>query len=158
MFFDKEKIFNASLFILILYTFEKFENSNLDPKYKKIKEFEISNSKSFIQKFFENQISEMKTFREINCKNILLSNIHFSKNENPYISVIITIYNQANCLHCALRSVQNQSLKNIEIIIIDDCSLDNSTEIIGKYMQEDNRINIISKLINLYSIFFSIIK
>ena len=140
MFFNKAKIFNASLFILILYTFEIFENYTLDPNYKKIKEFVTSNSKSFIQKFFENQISELKTFREINCKNILLNNMHFSKNEDPYISVIITIYNQANCFHCALRSVQNQSLKNIEIIIVDDCSLDNSTEIIEKFMQEDNRI------------------
>ena len=39
-----------------------------------------------------------------------------------------------------MRSVQNQSLKNIEIIIIDDCSLDNTTEIITKYMKEDERI------------------
>ena len=39
-----------------------------------------------------------------------------------------------------MRSVQNQSLKNIEIIIIDDCSLDNTTEIITQYMKEDERI------------------
>ena len=82
----------------------------------------------------------MKTFREINCKNVLLDKTHYLKSDNPYVSVIITIYNQANCLHCALRSVQNQSLKNIEIIIVDDCSLDNSTEIIEKFMKEDNRI------------------
>ena len=82
----------------------------------------------------------MKQFREINCKNLLLNNINFSKNNNPDVSVIITIYNQANCFHSALRSVQNQSLKNLEIIIIDDCSLDNSTEVIEKYMKEDSRI------------------
>ena len=90
--------------------------------------------------FFWNQISVMKTFREINCKNILLNNIGFKKNENPDVSIIITVYNQANCFYSALRSVQNQSLKNIEIIIIDDCSLDNTTETIENYMKEDNRI------------------
>ena len=37
------------------------------------------------------------------------------KNENPDVSIIITVYNQANCFYKALRSVQMQSLKNIEI-------------------------------------------
>ena len=115
-------------------------NNNFDFKYKKIKEFEDSSFKSFIKNFFTNQISDMKKFREINCKNILLNNISFHKNEYPDVSIIITVYNQANCFHSALRSVQNQSLKNIEIIIIDDCSLDNSAEEIEKYMKEDNRI------------------
>ena len=53
------------------------------------------------------------------------------------------MYNQANCIHKCLRSVQNQSLKNIEIILIDDCSLDNSTEIIEEYQKEDKRIILI---------------
>ena len=64
------------------------------------------------------------------------------KTERPDVSVIITAYNQAHCFHGALRSVQNQSLKNIEIIIIDDCSLDNTNEIIQTYMKEDKRITI----------------
>ena len=33
-----------------------------------------------------------------------------------------------------------QTLKNIEIIIVDDCSLDNSIDVIEQYMKEDNRI------------------
>ena len=48
--------------------------------------------------------------------------------------------NQAHCIHKALRSIQNQSLKNIEIIISLDCSLDNSTETILSYMKEDKRM------------------
>ena len=70
----------------------------------------------------------------------MISNSNFEKNEDPEISVIITVYNQANQFYAALRSVQNQSLKNIEIIIIDDCSLDNTTKVIKKYMAEDKRI------------------
>lgn len=50
------------------------------------------------------------------------------------------MYNQANCIHKCIRSIQNQSLKNIEIIIIDDCSLDNSTETIEYYKKNDKRI------------------
>ena len=50
------------------------------------------------------------------------------------------MYNQGHCIHKCLRSIQNQLFKNIEIIIIDDCSLDNSTEIIESYQKEDDRI------------------
>jgi glycosyltransferase involved in cell wall biosynthesis len=50
------------------------------------------------------------------------------------------MFNQAHIIHKAIRSVQNQSLKNIEILVIIDCSNDNSTETIQKYMEEDERI------------------
>ena len=68
----------------------------------------------------------------------------FNKNRNPDVSVIITINNQANDIHKVLRSVQNQSIKNIEIIIVDDCSLDNSFEVIKEYQKMDERIILIS--------------
>jgi glycosyltransferase involved in cell wall biosynthesis len=50
------------------------------------------------------------------------------------------MFNQAHCIHKALRSIQNQSLKNLEILVIIDCSNDNSTETIQKYLKEDERI------------------
>ena len=42
----------------------------------------------------------------------------------------MSVYNQADMLHKSLRSIQNQSLKNLEIIIVDDYSSDNSLELI----------------------------
>ena len=138
----KRKIFNVLIITLL------FINTNIldifghsfDPKYKSIRKFEGSRFISFLKNMFTNPISHMKKFRDINLKNILLDNLDYQKNEFPDISVIITVYNQANCFQSALRSVQNQSLKNLEIIIIDDCSLDNSKELIEKYMKEDKRI------------------
>ena len=84
-------------------------------------------------------------FRNINSKNILIeSNNEFKRSFNPDISVIMIMYNQAHCIYKGLRSVQNQSIKNIEIIIIDDCSEDNSTDVIKEYQKEDPRIILIS--------------
>ena len=102
---------------------------NLDTNYKKINEFQSSYSKSFLYSFFiENEILRIKNFWKINEKDELIDfNFDFEnhkKKEIPDISVIITTYNQANCFYRALRSVQNQSLKNIEIIIVDDSSTD----------------------------------
>ena len=80
-------------------------------------------------------------FLEINEQNKLIEeNIKFEKVKNPIISIVMMVYNQAHCLHRCLRSIQNQSLKNIEIIIVDDCSLDNSVELIKEYQKEDPRI------------------
>ena len=53
------------------------------------------------------------------------------------------IYNGGKYLYYSLRSIQNQNMKNIEIILIDDYSIDNSIKIIEKYMKEDERIRLI---------------
>lgn len=91
----------------------------------------------------------IKEFRNINSNNILINNNHFIKQKMPDITVILIIFNQAHCLHKALRSIQNQSIKNIEIIIIDDCSIDNSIALINNYQKQDNRIILIKHEINL---------
>jgi len=139
----KQKIINFSI-ILLIFIFITiqvwFKNNSSDPKYLKIRDFEDSISTSFMGRFFENKVSDMIKFRDLNYRNLLLDHRDFIKSENPDVSVIITAYNQVHCFYSALRSVQNQSLKNIEIIIIDDCSLDNTSEVIERYMKEDERI------------------
>ena len=61
------------------------------------------------------------------------------------ISVIIPVYNVAEYLTKCLDSVVNQTLKDIEIICVNDGSVDNSLEILKTYAQQDNRIIIIDK-------------
>ncbi len=55
------------------------------------------------------------------------------KDKNPLVSVIIPNYNHARYLKQRLDSVFNQTYQNFEVIILDDCSTDNSFEIIEKY-------------------------
>lgn len=61
------------------------------------------------------------------------------------VSILIPIYNVEKYLDECLSSVVNQSLKNIEIICINDGSTDGSLEIIQKYMQNDPRVKLINK-------------
>lgn len=56
------------------------------------------------------------------------------------VSVIIPVYNTEKYLVKCLVSVLNQSLREIEIICINDCSTDNSDEIINKFQKQDSRI------------------
>ena len=59
------------------------------------------------------------------------------------VSLIIPVYNVEQYLKQCLDSVINQTFKDIEIIIINDCSSDNSLKIIKEYQQKDERIIVI---------------
>lgn len=61
----------------------------------------------------------------------------------PKVSAIIPVYNTEKYLEKCLDSVCNQTLSDIEIICIDDCSTDGSLEILKDYAQKDNRIKLI---------------
>lgn len=61
------------------------------------------------------------------------------------VSVVIPVYNVEKYLEECLDSVINQSLKDIEVICIDDGSTDYSSNILNNYLIKDNRIKIISK-------------
>ena len=61
------------------------------------------------------------------------------------LSIIIPVYNVENYLRECLDSITNQTLKNMEIICIDDGSSDNSPNILKEYSKKDKRIKIITK-------------
>ena len=64
---------------------------------------------------------------------------------NPKISVILSAYNEEKFIRKAIESVVNQTLKDIEIIIINDGSTDNTLEIINSYADKDSRIVVIDQ-------------
>ena len=59
------------------------------------------------------------------------------------ISVVIPIYNAEGCLEKAINSVINQSYKNIEIILVDDGSTDNSGDMCDYFSKINNNIKVI---------------
>jgi hypothetical protein len=59
------------------------------------------------------------------------------------ISIIVPVFNRERYLERAVYSATNQSLKSIEIVIVDDCSTDSSFDIIQRLQAEDSRIKII---------------
>ena len=67
-------------------------------------------------------------------------------NLNKIISVIIPVYNVENYIEKCLNSIVNQTYNNLEIIIIDDGSTDNSIAIAEKIAENDKRIRIISQV------------
>ena len=64
------------------------------------------------------------------------------------ISIIVPVYNVGKYIGDCLDSLVNQTLKDIEIICIDDASTDDSLQIVKDYKNKDNRIKIIEYTIN----------
>ena len=56
------------------------------------------------------------------------------------VSIVVPVYNSAEFLDQCIESLVNQTLKEIEIILVNDASPDNSQEIIDKWKQKDERI------------------
>lgn len=61
------------------------------------------------------------------------------------VSVIMPVFNASNFIHRSLQSVLSQTLRNIEIICVNDGSTDDSLEILKQYSEKDKRVKVIDK-------------
>ena len=130
------------LFILLL-------NADIIEK-SKINKFTLQNNFSNKTALFEN-INEYIT---VCRKGMLLREKIYYYNNTPKITSIIPVFNASKTIKAAIRSIQNQNMDDIEIILVDDVSTDNSTSIINELMIEDRRIKLIKNKRNrgiLYS-------
>lgn len=65
--------------------------------------------------------------------------------ENDLVSIIVPIYNLEKYIDKCIKSLISQTYRNIEIILVDDGSSDNSSNIIDRYARMDKRICVIHK-------------
>ena len=68
---------------------------------------------------------------------------------NPLISVLIPVFNVELYVRQAINSITNQTYKNLEIIIVDDCSADSTYNIVKQLQESDNRIKLFRNSKNL---------
>lgn len=68
--------------------------------------------------------------------------------ERPLISVIVPCYNVESYVEDCLKSILNQTYKNLEIIVINDASTDKTAEIVQRYQKKDERITFIDSTVN----------
>lgn len=103
--------------------------------------------KDYKQVIAQDQSSEVKELKNEIMKICLehTQNLFHQKINNAKVSIVMPIYNAEPYLRECLDSVINQTLKNIEIICVNDGSTDNSLEIIKEYAQKDVRIKYIDK-------------
>jgi len=130
-------------FILVIFIFFVFIFVVITVVYKFIikPESEESNRKNHPEIYISlRERNKIDKYVRKCLDGILLDDKKYKKSENPKISIILPVYNKQNFILRVLRSIQNQSFKDIEIIFCDDHSYDNSTNLIEMYQKEDERI------------------
>ena len=134
------------LFFIILYFYNKTQLPNVDIEDENNNRENISQiyyigKKAYLKK---KAIDKFNKYMDICHKGELIDNKIYNLSSTPKISVIIPLYNAKNYLYYSLRSIQNQKMKDIEIILINDCSTDDTLKEVEKYMKEDPRIRLIN--------------
>ena len=88
-------------------------------------------------------INKFNSYLKLCDNNKLITTKKYKSNKKPKLTAILPIYNGGKYLNNSLISIQNQNMKDIEIILIDDFSTDNTITIIEEYMKNDKRIRLI---------------
>ena len=139
---------------ILIFTFKKNKLiyfGIFKEKNEEADDYIIKNNKHYLK---PELVEKYNSFLDI-CKNgKLIDNTKYPLLKTPKISIIIPVHNGGKYLKKSLRTIQNQKLKEIEILIIDDCSTDDSLIYIKQLMQEDPRIRLIKNYKNrkiLYS-------
>lgn len=70
-------------------------------------------------------------------------------NINPLVSIMIPVYNREGIIRETLECAINQTYKNLEIIVSDNCSTDGTWSVLEEYVKKDNRIKIFRNEVNL---------
>lgn len=68
---------------------------------------------------------------------------------NPLVSIVIPVYNREKYISEAIESAINQTYKNIEIVVVDNCSTDHTWDILKNYAEKDERIRIFKNDTNI---------
>jgi len=133
-------IFIVLFLIIIYFIFHYIPFCNNFIKNKgKINKKAIPNI--IIKKNLVQELNDVDQYFSIILNNSLNNNNEiYYKSNNPKISIVIALFNAEGFIINTLHSIRNQDLKDIEIIMVDDDSKDNTTKLIKEYMKKDKRI------------------
>lgn len=135
--FQIKDILFISILLLNLFIYNKFYHI----KYLSKSSNESNNLLRKINKYIIDSISK--------------KNIHYKNNIslNPKITALVLLFNSEKTIKNAVRTIQNQNMTEIEILLIDDNSSDNSLRIIKNLQKEDQRIRILKNKKNSGCVF-----
>jgi len=138
------------LILLFISTIYKRKNYEIKPKIIRYNKFKRKNiSIKNIEENLMSFISYVKSIKEGNFKKI----VYNKRYSNPKVSFISSVFNKEKYLDSFISSMQMQDLQEIEILLVDDFSTDNSSTIINNFIKRDKRIKMIKNKKNMGSLY-----
>ena len=136
-------LYSKILLIIILCIFFFIHNNIFINKnnVEKVNDDYIISWNTTIEKDRKEEFKDIKVFiDQVMNGTELYKNKIYNLSNNPKISIVISVYNGEAYLKTILLSIQYQDFKDIEIVMIDDCSKDNSVNLIKELMKTEPRI------------------
>lgn len=126
----------------VLFKYIILDNAKVKQKNEKLNLLlkRANDKKNKLKKIRKKIVRKVKTLLKVTIPNIFRS-----KSKIPQVSIILPIYNVEKYLDETIKSLLKQTMKNIEIICIDDGSTDKSLEIAQFYSKKHSNIKIIAK-------------
>ena len=121
---------------------EKEKEEEIEPKKEDIYKEEKYDS-------LNEAFNKAKDFLDKCMKGISLHDKPFISSEKPKVSAVIPLYNSRNFISRALKSIQNQNLLDLEIVLVNDCSTDDTLSIVENIQKTDPRIKIVKNKKNM---------
>jgi glycosyltransferase involved in cell wall biosynthesis len=149
-------LFVLVIIVLILH-FKKaknkveMKNAKLNTKLNTTKEELVFNNITFNNITISYQ--KAQDFLNKAISGTLLNKTNYVESDAPKVSAIIPVYNSKGIILRSIRSIQNQNMKNIEIILVNDFSTDDSLSYIQELQKEDPRIKIINNQKNMGTLY-----
>jgi len=134
--FDINLSINISIYFYRKYlkNMDKKSNNNHNLKFDSIYE-SFKRAKYFLYKSIKGDLIQDKN--------------DFKLSLRPKISTVIPVYNSEKYISKSIRSIQNQDILNLEIILVNDCSSDNTLSFIEHLKNKDPRIKILNNKSNM---------
>ena len=136
-------IFILLIFFLYTSTLRKKNQQNNEI----ITKYETTNDK--INKSREKALTRGRNYLNKCLEGLLFNHKEFTISIEPKITIIVPLYNDEQIIKPVIRSIQNQKMLDIEIILVNDNSNDNSLNTIEGMKKEDPRIKIINNEKNM---------
>ena len=125
------------------------KENNLEEEEEEIKPKREDIYKKEYYDGFESSFRKAHNYLNNCMKGVLLNKDSLIKSPKPKVSAVVPVYNSQDTIIRAVRSIQNQNILNIEIILVNDCSKDNTLSVIQEFAKVDPRIKVISNKKNM---------
>ena len=152
VFLEKKKINNKTL-LEDSYLYNSINRSILNNTNITINDSLIISEEELKYDSLFTALERSVNFVNKTLQGILLSDTTFKSSENPLITVVIPVYNCEKTITRAIRSIQNQNISDVEIILVNDLSKDNSSYVIEQLIKEDPRIKLINNQKNMGTLY-----
>ena len=139
----KKKLIKNIIFFAIIFIIINFIQKFLTSKINVYSKIELVISIIRMKKELKKNLNYLNFIKN---KQIIIN--RHKRIRKPKVSIISPIYNREKYIQKFLKIIQSQSFLRLEIIFIDDCSKDNSINLIEEYKKKDERILLIKNIFN----------